>query len=189
MELEEQEKTEMTENNVEEKSAETKRAKPTVKVSHIIRWTLLLLVVFCGVSIVVIPYFHILIFIVQSVNPREPFRIIAEIFMAIGLFSYGLSFIYLGAVIAPKYKKSIAYTTSVLSCLLYFIAHFTFLFFHGPSTNSLLIWFVIQSHTIITALYLLLGGVFAAALVPVKKSVENEISGHPLPSIPSVNRG
>jgi len=169
----------MIEEAKEEKQNEATELKQKMNLLHILRWVLLLLVIFCGASIMLVKYFHALIFIVEYVDPREPFRIFGEIIIALSFFIYGLSFIFLGAVITPKYKKSIAYANSLLLCSFYYIAHLIFLYSYSKGSlfhdhTVITAWYLLGSqfhdHTIITALYLLLGGVLAASIIPLKKS-------------------
>ena len=158
----------MLEEAKEEQQNKTTNPKRKLNLFHIVRWVLLLPVLFCGAYIVFVPVFHIIIFLIRYANQRNPFCIIAEIIIASLLFTYGFSIIFLGSVVAPKYKKSIAYTM----CVFYFLVH-----------NTYSIAPLYDGHTFITALWLLLGGIFAAMYIPTDPSLDSERRHHPLTTL------
>lgn len=106
MEMEEQEKEEMAEQDVGEKSAETIYSK--AKLSHIIRWLLLLPVSFFGAILFHIVSEYIIFGLLKVTDTMPPFL---GYTLRIGLygFIFGFSFAVIASVIAPDYKKLTAY--------------------------------------------------------------------------------
>jgi len=153
MEMEDQEKEEKSKTPVEDNSV--KSIEYAITLLNAFRWAVLFPVSFIIAHI--IPYILVSCIYMTFDELGIQHEINTVMFIAgLSILVYGFIFVYIGTLIAPKYKKFTAY---VMFALCFIVVCIT----------------AVRGH-LISPISLFAGSALAAYLFPIKKSAKNELS-------------